>query len=97
MPTITVVIADSDTRRRDTCLRLLQGARGITILAAVGAVRETIETAEQQPHILLLDLKMARANDAATLPVLRTKSPRTRAIVEKISQVGCVVTVITPR
>lgn len=80
MPHITVVIADSDTRRRGTCVRLLQGVRGITILATIGTVRETIETAEQQPHILLLDLKMARANDAATLPVLRTKSPRTQII-----------------
>jgi DNA-binding NarL/FixJ family response regulator len=61
-------------------VRLLQGARGITILATVGAVRETIETAVHQPHILLLDLKMARANDAATLPLLRTKSPRTQII-----------------
>ena len=80
MPAITVVIADSDTRRRGTCLRLLQGSRGITILAAVGAVRETIETTVYQPHILLLDLKMARANEAATLPLLRTKSPRTQII-----------------
>jgi DNA-binding NarL/FixJ family response regulator len=74
VPTITVVIADSDTRRRGTCVRLLQGARGITILAAVGAVRETIETAVYQPHILLLDLKMARANEAATLPLLERKA-----------------------
>ena len=80
MPHITVVIADSDTRRRGTCVRLLQGVRGITILATIGTVRETIETAVHQPHILLLDLKMARANDAATLPVLRTKSPRTQII-----------------
>lgn len=80
MPQITVVIADSDTRRRGTCVRLLQGVRGITILATLGTVRETIETAMQQPHVLLLDLKMARANDAATVPVLRAKSPRTQII-----------------
>lgn len=80
MPQITVVIADSDTRRRGTCMRLLQGVRGITILATLGTVRETIETAVHQPHVLLLDLKMARANDAATLPLLRTKSPRTQII-----------------
>jgi len=80
VPQITVVIADSDTRRRGTCMRLLQGVRGITILATLGTVREAIEAAVHQPHVLLLDLKMARANDAATLPVLRTKSPRTQII-----------------
>ena len=61
-------------------MRLLQGVRGITILATLGTVRETIETAVHQPHVLLLDLKIARANDAATLPLLRTKSPRTQII-----------------
>jgi DNA-binding NarL/FixJ family response regulator len=80
VPPITVVIADSDARRRSACVRLLQGVRGITILATLGTVRETIGIAAHHPHILLLDLKLARANDAATLPVLRTKSPRTQII-----------------
>jgi len=77
---ITVVIADSDTRRLGVCVRLLGGVRGIRVVATAGTVRETIETAVHQPHILLLDLKMTQANDAATLPLLRTKSPRTQII-----------------
>jgi len=80
VPLITVVIADSDTRRLGVCTRLLGGVRGIRVVATTGTVRETIETAVHQPHILLLDLKMTQANEAATLPLLRTKSPRTQII-----------------
>ena len=80
MPLITVVIADSDTRRLGVCVRLLGGVRGIKVVATAGTVRETIETAVHQPHILLLDLKMTQANEAATLPLLRAKSPRTQII-----------------
>ena len=80
MSSITVVIADSDTRRLGVCMRLLEGASGITVVATAGTVRETIGTAMHRPHILLLDLKMARANEAATLPLFRTKSPRTQVI-----------------
>jgi DNA-binding NarL/FixJ family response regulator len=36
--------------------------------------------AVHQPDILLLDLKMTRANDAATIPLVRTKSPHTQII-----------------
>lgn len=80
VPSITVVIADSDTKRLGVCVRLLQGASGITVVATAATVRETIQTAMHRPQILLLDLKIARANDAATLPLLRTKSPRTQVI-----------------
>jgi len=80
VPLITVVIADSDTRRLGVCVRLLGGVRGIKVVATAGTVRETIETAVHQPHILLLDLKMTQANEAATLPLLRAKSPRTQII-----------------
>jgi DNA-binding NarL/FixJ family response regulator len=80
VPSITVVIADTDTRRLGTCVRLLQAARGITVVATAGAVRETIGMAVHQPDILLLDLKMTRANDAATIPLVRTKSPHTQII-----------------
>jgi DNA-binding NarL/FixJ family response regulator len=80
VPSITVVIADTDTRRLGTCVRLLRAARGITIVATAGVVRETIGTVVHQPDILLLDLKMTRANDAATIPLLRTKSPHTQII-----------------
>jgi DNA-binding NarL/FixJ family response regulator len=80
VPSITVVIADTDTRRLGTCVRLLRAARGITVVATAGAVRETIGTVVHRPDILLLDLKMSRANDAATVPLLRTKSPQTQII-----------------
>jgi DNA-binding NarL/FixJ family response regulator len=80
VPSITVVIADTDPRRLGTCVRLLRAARGITVVATTGAVRETIGTVVHQPDILLLDLKMAHSNDLATIPLLRTKSPRTQLI-----------------
>jgi DNA-binding NarL/FixJ family response regulator len=80
VPPITVVIADSDKRRLGVCVRLLRAARGIKVVANVGTVRESIGTSAQQPHILLLDLKMTRANDASTVPLIRTKSPRTQII-----------------
>lgn len=80
MPTITVVIADTDKRRLGTCARLLRATRGVTVIATAQAVRDTIGAAVHQPDILLLDLKMARANDGATVPLLRTKSPQTQII-----------------
>ena len=80
MPPITVVIADTDKRRLGTCVRLLRAVRGITVVATAGAARETIATVVHQPDILLLDLKMTRTNDGATVPLLRTKSPHTRII-----------------
>ena len=80
MPPITVVIGDTDKRRLGTCVRLLRAARGITVVATAGAVRDTIGTVVHQPNLLLLDLKMTRANDAATIPLVRTKSPHTQII-----------------
>ncbi len=61
-------------------MRLLRAARGITVVATAGAVRDTIGTVVHQPDLLLLDLKMTRANDAATIPLVRTKSPHTQII-----------------
>lgn len=80
MPPITVVIADSDKRRLGASARLLRSARGITVVATVGTGRESIGTTVHQPDIILLDLKLTRANDAATVPLLRTKSPHTHVI-----------------
>ncbi len=80
MPPIIVVIADTDKRRLGTCVRLLRAARGITVIATARAVRDTIGTVVHQPDILLLDLTMTRANDAATIPLLRTKSRHTQII-----------------
>ncbi len=80
MPPIIVVIADTDKRRLGICVRLLRAARGITVIATARAVRDTIGTVVHQPDILLLDLTMTRANDAATIPLLRTKSPHTQII-----------------
>ncbi|WP_447985633.1 response regulator [Nitrospira sp. Nam74] len=80
MPSITVVVGDTDKRRLGTCVRLLRAARGITVVATAGAVRDTIGTVVHQPDLLLLDLKMTRANDAATIPLVRTKSPHTQII-----------------
>ena len=80
MPPITVVIGDTDKRRLGTCVRLLRAARGITVVATAGTVRDTIGTVVHQPNLLLLDLTMTRANDAATIPLVRTKSPHTQII-----------------
>ena len=80
MPPITVVVGDTDKRRLGTCVRLLRAARGITVVSTAGAVRDTIGTVVHQPDLLLLDLKMTRANDAATIPLVRTKSPHTQII-----------------
>lgn len=80
MPPITVVVGDTDKRRLGTCVRLLRAARGITVVATAGAVRDTIGTVVHQPDLLLLDLKMTRADDAATIPLVRTKSPHTQII-----------------
>jgi len=80
VPPITVVIADSDKRRLVICGRLLQGARGIKVVATANTVRESVDTAGHLPKILLLDLKLAVSNDAATVPLIRTKSPGTHII-----------------
>lgn len=80
MSTITVVLADSDQRRLSTCMRLLRGARGIKVVATGRSVREAVETTRYQPHIFLLDLKMTKASDAPAIPLIRTKSPKTRII-----------------
>jgi DNA-binding NarL/FixJ family response regulator len=80
LPPITVVVGDTDKRRLGTCVRLLRAARGITVVATASAVRDTIGTVVHQPDLLLLDLKMTRADDAATIPLVRTKSPHTQII-----------------
>lgn len=80
MPTITVVVADSDTRRLGDCMRLLRGTRGIKVVATGRSVREAVETTRHRPNIFLLDLKMTKASDAPAIPLIRAKSPKTRII-----------------
>lgn len=80
VPAITVVIADVDKRRLATCARLLHEARGIKVVATASTGRECIGTAVHRPNILLLDLKMTKAHDAATIPLVRTKSPDTQVL-----------------
>lgn len=80
MPPITVVIADPDRARRATCLRLLQGAKGIRVVGEARNGLEAIAAARRRPRILFLDLNLSRSNGVSLLPVFRQKSPQTRAI-----------------
>jgi len=80
LPTITVVVADSDKRRLSACMSLLRSTRGIKVVATGRSVREAVETTRHQPQIFLLDLKMTRTNDAPAIPLIRTKSPKTQII-----------------
>ena len=59
---------------------LLRGTRGIKVVATGRSVREAVETTRHQPHIFLLDLKMTKVNDAPAIPLIRTKSPKTKII-----------------
>ena len=81
MPSITVVLADSEKARRAGCRRLLQPEPGIQVVGEVRSGLAAIAAAgDLQPHILLLSLSVSRGNGVALLPVLRQKSPRTKVI-----------------
>jgi DNA-binding NarL/FixJ family response regulator len=81
MAPITVAIAHRDKATRAACLRLLQPEKGIRV---VGEVRSGLEVltaiTRHKPHILLLDLNLAKVKGIALIRALRQKSPRTKII-----------------
>lgn len=81
MPPITVVIAERQKADRSACLRLLEPEEGIQVVGEARSGLEAIaSTARLKPHVLLLDLMLARANGASLIPALRRRSPRTRIL-----------------
>ncbi|WP_447978876.1 response regulator [Candidatus Nitrospira bockiana] len=80
MRSITVVVADCEKRRRMSCLRRLRRAQGVRVVGQAETVSEAVAAAKHKPDILLLDLTMTRGHDNAAIPLIRTKSPRTRII-----------------
>ncbi|MEO8347423.1 MAG: response regulator transcription factor [Acidobacteriota bacterium] len=81
MPSVTILIADSEKSSRAAATRAIQSLRGMRI---VGEARTGIEavsmTGRLKPRVVLLDLNLSSEFGASLISVLRRKSARTRVI-----------------
>ena len=78
---ITVVIAGHQKSRRAVYFRLLQADKGIRVIGEAKNILEAIAaSAKLKPNILLIESGLSRGKRIALLPVVRRRSPKTKAI-----------------
>jgi DNA-binding NarL/FixJ family response regulator len=81
LPSVSILIADSDKASRAAATRAIQSLRGMRV---VGEARTGIEavsmTGKLKPRVVLLDLNLSSEFGASLISVLRRKSSRTRVI-----------------
>jgi DNA-binding NarL/FixJ family response regulator len=77
---LTIQIADTESRRLRACLSLLRNAKGIQTIGTARTAQEAIAGARAKPHILLFDLKLMKDNGILPLVIIRTRSPQTKVI-----------------
>ena len=80
VPPITVVIADQDTARRTSCLRLLRPQKDFRVLGQARSGLEALAATRLKPQVLLLDLSLSRGHGSGLLPAIRKSSPETKII-----------------
>jgi DNA-binding NarL/FixJ family response regulator len=81
MGRITVLLADDDALFRKGLAMLLAHHQDIQVVGEAGDARQALHLAETlQPDILLLDVMMPDNKGFEILPMVRERSPRTKAV-----------------
>jgi two-component system response regulator NreC len=79
---IRVVLADDHELVREGLALLLRQADGIDVVGAVGDVETALRVvAEQQPDVLVLDLRMPGGSSIEALPRFAEVAPRTAVVI----------------
>jgi len=111
MPSVSILIADSDKSSRAAATRAIQSLRGMRVVGEARTGLEAVSlTGRLKPRVVLLDLNLSSEFGASLISVLRRKSSRTRVIllvgraseariIEALSHgaVGCVTKKDLPR
>ncbi|MDQ5872243.1 MAG: response regulator transcription factor [Acidobacteriota bacterium] len=81
MPSVTILIADSEKSSRAAATRAIQSLRGMRVVGEAGTGIEAVSmTGRLKPRVVLLDLNLSSEFGASLISVLRRKSARTRVI-----------------
>ena len=81
LPSVSILIADSDKASRAAATRAIQSLRGMRVVGEAGTGIEAVSmTGKLKPRVVLLDLNLSSEFGASLISVLRRKSSRTRVI-----------------
>lgn len=81
IPSVSVLIADSDKAGRAAVTRVVQKLRGMRIVGEARTGLEAVSlTGRLKPRVVILDLNLSSEFGASLISVLRRKSSRTRVI-----------------
>ena len=81
MPSVTILIADSEKASRAAAARAIQSLRGMRVVGEARTGLEAVSlTGRLKPRVVLLDLNLSSEFGASLISVLRRKSSRTRVI-----------------
>lgn len=81
LPSVSVLIADSDKAGRAAATRVVQKLRGMRVVGEARTGLEAVSlTGRLKPRVVLLDLNLSSEFGASLISVLRRKSARTRVI-----------------
>ena len=81
LPSVSILIADSDKASRAAAARAIQSLRGMRVVGEAGTGIEAVSmTGRLKPRVVLLDLNLSSEFGASLISVLRRKSSRTRVI-----------------
>lgn len=81
LPSVSILIADSDKASRAAATRAIQKLRGMRVVGEAGTGLEAVSlTGRLKPRVVLLDLNLSSEFGASLISILRRKSSRTRVI-----------------
>lgn len=81
IPSVSVLVADSDKAGRAAVTRVVQKLRGMRIVGEARTGLEAVSmTGKLKPRVVILDLNLSSEFGASLISVLRRKSSRTRVI-----------------
>ena len=81
LPSVPILIADSEKSSRAAATRTIQSLRGMRVVGeATTGIEAVSMTGRLKPRVVLLDLNLSSELGATLISVLRRKSPRTRVI-----------------
>lgn len=81
LPSVSILIADSDRASRAAATRVIQSLRGMRVVGEATTGLEAVSmTGRLKPRVVLLDLNLSSEFGASLISVLRRKSSRSRVI-----------------
>lgn len=81
IPSVSILIADSDKASRAAATRAIHSQRGMRVVGEAGTGLEAVSmTGRLKPRVILLDLNLSSEFGASLISVLRRKSSRSRVI-----------------